>query len=181
MTTPRLEQMAAQLQRLIDIEEIRQLKYRYFRCFDTADAAGIAAVFHPDVVLNVNGGIYRFRIEGRDRYLDMVREGAHADMIMQHNGHHPEIELLSATEARGTWYLHDTVWEFRRKLHITGSALYHDLYVKVDGAWLIKQVDFERIHEIVETIEQPPNVTFSYLATHGQKLPPGELAAFKKE
>ena len=181
MTTPTLEELAAQLQKLLDIEEIRQLKYRYFRCFDTADIEGIAAVFHPEVTLNVNGGVYRFRIEGRDKYLAMVREGAHADMIMQHNGHHPEIELLSATEARGTWYLHDMLWEFRRKLHITGAALYRDRYVKVDGTWLIRAVDFERLHEITEPIERPPNVTFNYLATHAQKLPPGELPAFTRE
>ena len=111
----------------------------------------------------------------------MVREGAHADMIMQHNGHHPEIEMLSPTEARGIWYLQDSVWELRRKLHITGAALYRDLYLKVGGSWLIKEIQFERIHEIVETIERAPNVTFSYLAEHGKKLPPGDLPAYRKE
>jgi hypothetical protein len=181
VVTDRLAELAAQVQALWDIEQIKQLKYRYFRCFDTADIDGIAATFHPDVTLDVNGGIYRFRLEGRDKYIDMVREGAHAEMIMQHNGHHPEIELVSASEARGIWYLQDSVWEFRRKLHITGAAIYRDRYLKVDGAWLIKDIGFERIHEIVETIETPPNVTFSYLAQHAKKLPAGELAAFKKE
>jgi SnoaL-like domain len=114
LNTPSLAELAAQVQQLLDLEQIKQLKYRYFRCFDTADMAGIAAVFHPDVTLEVNGGVYRFRIEGRDKYLNMVRDGAHSEMIMQHNGHHPEIELISATEARGIWYLQDAVWEFRR-------------------------------------------------------------------
>ena len=103
MSTTQLEQLAAQVQQLLDIEQIKQLKYRYFRYFDTADIEAIATVFHPEVTLDVNGGIYRFRIEGRDKYLDMVREGAHADMIMQHNGHHHEIEILSPSEARGVW------------------------------------------------------------------------------
>ena len=157
------------------------MKYRYFRYFDTADIPGLTAIFHPDVTLDVNGGIYRFRVEGRDKYLDLVREGAHAEMIMQHNGHHPEIDLVSTTEATGIWYLQDSVWEFRRKVHITGAAIYRDRYLKVNGSWLIKDIGFERVHEIVDRIEQPPNVTFSYLATHAQKLPPGELAAYKKE
>jgi SnoaL-like protein len=179
-TTP-LELLAAQVQQLLDIEQIKQLKYRYFRYFDTADIEAIATVFHPDVTLDVNGGIYRFRIEGRDKYLDMVREGAHADMIMQHNGHHPEIEILSPSEALGIWYLQDNVWEFRRKLHITGAALYRDRYVRVGGKWLIREIQFERIHEIVEPVGAAPNVTFSYLAEHGKKLPPGELPAYRKE
>jgi hypothetical protein len=181
MDTPTLAQLAGQVQSLLDIEQIKNLKHRYFRCFDTADIEGLAGLFHPDVTLDVNGGIYRFRIEGREKYLDMVREGAHAEMIMQHNGHHPEIELLSPTEARGIWYLQDSVWELRRKLHITGAAIYRDRYLKVGAAWLIKDVGFERVHEIVETIERAPNVTFSYLATHAPKLPPGELAAYRKE
>jgi bile-acid 7alpha-dehydratase len=137
--------------------------------------------YHPDVTLDVNGGIYRFRIEGREKYLDMVREGAHAEMIMQHNGHHPEIELTSPTEASGIWYLQDSVWEFRRKLHITGAAIYRDRYLKVNGSWLLKDIGFERIHEIVENLEKRPNVTFSYLATHARQLPPGELAAYQKD
>ena len=73
------------------------------------------------------------------------------------------------------------MWEFRRKLHITGAALYRDRYVKVGGAWLIREIQFERIHEIVEAVRDAPNVTFSYLAEHGKKLPPGELPAYRKE
>ncbi len=181
MNTTSLAQLAAQVRNLLDIEQIKNLKHRYFRCFDMADIAGIAAVLHPAVVLDVNGGIYRFRVEGREKYLDMVREGAHAEMIMQHNGHHPEIDIVSPTQATGVWYLQDSVWEFRRKLRITGAAIYRDRYEKLTGTWLIKHIEFQRIHEIVEPLEQPPNVTFSYLATHAKKLPPGELEAYKKE
>jgi hypothetical protein len=178
---PTLATIAAQVQSLVAVEEIKKLKYRYFRCFDMADLRGISELFHPDVTLDVNGGVYRFRLEGRDKFLEMVRDGAHAEMIMQHNGHHPEIDLVSPIEARGVWYLQDAVWEFRRKLHITGAAIYRDRYLKVDGTWLIKDVGFERIHEIVEPIERSPNVTFSYLAQHARQLPPGELAAYKQE
>jgi hypothetical protein len=181
MSAPTIEDLAAKLQKLIDIEEIKQLKYRYFRYFDTADVEGIAEIFHPDVTLSVIGGVYGFKLEGRDKYLEMVREGAHAEMISQHNGHHPEIDVISETEARGIWYLHDNVWEFRRNMHITGTALYRDRYLKLDGRWVIKDSEFERIYEMVHTITERPNVTFSYLATHGRKLPEGELAPFAKE
>jgi len=56
MDTPTLAQIAAQVQALVDVEQIKRLKYRYFRCFDTADLCSIAELFHPDVTLEVNGG-----------------------------------------------------------------------------------------------------------------------------
>jgi hypothetical protein len=175
------DDLESKVQRLLDIEEIKRLKYRYFRCFDTADVDGIRDVFHPDVTLSVVGGVYKFKLEGREAYLKMVREGAHAEMITQHQGHHPEIDVLTPEEATGIWYLQDSVWEFRRKMHITGTAFYRERYLKVDGHWVIKDIEFERIHEIVDPIEEPPNVTVNYLETHAYKMPEGELAPFQKD
>ncbi|CAN0591446.1 unnamed protein product, partial [Laminaria digitata] len=68
------DELLSKVQWLVDIEEIKRLKYRYFRCFDTADVEGIKDVFHPDVTLSVDGGVYKFKIEGRDAYLKMIRE-----------------------------------------------------------------------------------------------------------
>ena len=175
------DDLEAKVQRLLDIEEIKRLKYRYFRCFDTADVDGIRDVFHPDVTLSVVGGVYKFKLEGREAYLKMVREGAHAEMITQHQGHHPEIDVISPEEATGIWYLQDSVWEFRRKMHITGTAFYRERYLKVDGAWTIKDIEFERIHEIVDPIDEPPNVTVNYLASHAYKMPEGELPPFQND
>lgn len=169
------------VQRLEDIEAIKRVKYRYFRCFDTANVAELADVFTDDVVLSVVGGVYRFELTGKQAYLDMVRDGAHAEMVTQHNGHHPEIDVLSETTATGIWYLHDFVLEFRRRQHITGTAFYRDTYLKQDGHWRIQRTEFERIYEISEPIEEPPNVTYSYLATHAHRLPPGELEPFQRD
>ena len=36
------------LRMLLDLEEIRQLKYAYFRCLDTKDWDGVAACFVPE-------------------------------------------------------------------------------------------------------------------------------------
>lgn len=170
------------IQRLEDIEAIKRVKYKYFRCFDTANVGEIADVFTEDVVLTVVGGVYKFELSGRDNYLTMVRDGAHAEMVTQHNGHHPEIDLIDDRTATGLWYLNDFVLEFRRKQHIMGTAFYRDTYVKEsDGRWRIKRSEFERIWEISEEIVKHPNVTYSYLATHGHRLPPGEIAAFKRD
>jgi hypothetical protein len=182
MTLPKdLAELARRLERLEDIEAIKRLKYKYFRCFDTANLTELAEVFTDDVTLSVVGGVYRFTLSGREAYLEMARNGAHAEMVTQHNGHHPEIDILGDGEAKGIWYLHDFVLEFRRKQHITGTAFYRDRYVKRGGHWKIQHTEFERIFEISEPIEKRPNVTFSYLATHAYRLPPGELAPFRRE
>ena len=180
MTTqePDLQQ---KVQQLWDIEQIKRLKYRYFRCFDMADVEGIHDVFHPDVTLTVAGGIYNFKIEGREAYKQMIADGSHAEMITQHHGHHPEIDFVSDSEATGLWYLQDMVWEFRRKIHIRGTALYRERYLKFEGRWTIKDIEFERIYEIVDPLEEPPNVTRHYLAEHGRKLPEGELDPFPND
>jgi SnoaL-like domain len=44
------------VQSLLDVEQIKRLKYRYFRCVDTADLSGIAELCRPEVTLDVNGG-----------------------------------------------------------------------------------------------------------------------------
>ena len=36
-------------------------------------------------------------------------------------------------------------------------------------------------YQISEPIERRPNVTFSALATRGHRLPPGDLAPFRRE
>ena len=44
---------------------------------------------------------YSMAYEGRGAYLEMVKQGAHCDMISHHNGHHGEIDIVSG-ESRGT-------------------------------------------------------------------------------
>ncbi|WP_353744751.1 nuclear transport factor 2 family protein, partial [Sphingomonas sp. 66-10] len=50
--------------RLEDIELIKQLKHRYCRFLDTADAAGLTSVLAPEVVVDYVGATYHFHAEG---------------------------------------------------------------------------------------------------------------------
>ena len=114
--------LRGELNRLSIIEAVKRTKYKYWRSFDTADLEGMASVLHEDVTLSVEAGVYSMAYEGRDAYVNMVREGAHADMISHHNGHHPEIDVISDDEAIGTWYLYDDLHEFRRGMRLFGTA-----------------------------------------------------------
>lgn len=176
-----VKELRSEVSRLNAIEAVKRTKYKYWRSFDTADLQGMTEVLHPDVTLSVVAGIYSMVLEGRDAYVEMVKQGAHAEMISQHNGHHGEIDIISDDEAIGTWYLYDNLYEFRRGFRLYGTAFYRDRYVKEDGEWKIIYSQFHRLYEIKDEIKEPPNVTFNYLADHAYKHPDDvELPPFEK-
>ena len=60
-----------------------------------------------DSIFDLVGGTYSIKLEGRDKYVEMIANGFHSQFVGQHNGHHPEIDFISETEAKGLWYLAD--------------------------------------------------------------------------
>lgn len=155
---------------LEDIELIRQLKYRYCRCIDTANIAELKTLFVEDASVCYVGGTYRFEASGRDKILEALEYAFHSQAIAFHHVNHPEIEVLTPTTAAGTWYLKDWFLDLKNRVITDGSALYKDQYVKQDGAWLIQRATYERIYEIVTPVTETPNITAHYLARHGKKL-----------
>jgi SnoaL-like protein len=162
--------MSVQLE---DIEAIKRLKYRYCRCIDTANIKELAELFTEDASVRYVGGSYLFEAQGRDKIIEAIGYAFHAEAIAFHHVNHPEIDLVSPTEATGVWYLKDWFLDLRHKIITDGSSLYRDTYVKQNGKWLIKRATYERIFEIVTPFEQAPNITAHWLAKHGKKLPAG--------
>jgi hypothetical protein len=162
-----IDELRRDLQRMMDIEAIRQLKGSYFRCIDTANIEELATIFHEDVSVHFVGGNYEWKLQGRDEYLESIRKSFHNQAIGHHNGHHPEIQILSETEATGIWYLTDNMWMLDASFFTTGTALYWDRYVKEDGRWQIRETRYRRIYEINKAIEENPGFSTHYLATYG--------------
>ena len=156
---------------LEDIELIRQLKYRYCRCIDTANIEELKEVFTEDASVSYVGGSYRFEVEGRDKILEALTYAFHSEAIAFHHVNHPEITVTSPTEATGIWYLKDWFLDLKHKIITDGSALYRDTYVKQNGKWLIKRATYSRIFEIVTPVTETTNITAHYLAQHGKKQP----------
>ena len=102
-----IEDLRRDVQMLMDMEAIRQLKHRYFRCIDTANVAELAEIFHDDVEVHFVGGTYEWKLNGKAQYLGSIGGAFHNQSIGHHNAHHPEIQMLSATEATAIWYLND--------------------------------------------------------------------------
>lgn len=162
-----IDELRKDIQRLMDIEAIKQLKHAYFRCVDTANLEELGTLFHDDVQVRFKGGGYEWNLNGRQEYVNNIGMAFSKEAVGQHNAHHPEIQILSETEATGMWYLADNMWILNHNALTTGTALYWDRYQKVDGKWLIKETNYERIYEINQTLEERPNLSSHYLGVHG--------------
>ncbi len=134
------------LQQLLDIEEIRQLKYRYQRSVDQHDWDGVAGCFSDDSVCSYSDGKYAFT--GPDAIVAFLRSAMDREALLSsHQVHHPEIALTSNTTATGIWALHDMVIDTEHDTLYEGAAYYHDEYVKQDGHWRISRTGYERVWE----------------------------------
>lgn len=162
-----IEELRKDIQRLMDIEAIKQLKHAYFRCVDTANLEELGTLFHEDVTVHFVGGTYEWNVQGREEYVNNIAMSFSREAIGQHNAHHPEIQILSETEATGIWYLADNMWILNHNVKTHGTAIYWDRYLKVDGKWQIKDTNYERVYEINDTLEGRPNLSSHYLGAHG--------------
>lgn len=169
--TATLQELARQVQVLRDIEDIKRLKHAYFRCIDTVNLDELRRLTTPDVTTCYVGGSYRIELKNQDEFIEMIANSFNADCVARHNGHHPEIEIVSETEATGKWYLHDDFQNLRIMVRTEGTAIYEDRYVKLDGRWLVKHQSYQRIYEKIERIEKMPKLTVNTLAVKGRKLP----------
>jgi len=129
-----------------DIDAIHQLKYQYLRCLDTKKWDELAETLTADATAAYDSGRYAY--EGRAAIMDFLRGAlGNPKIVSMHHGHHPEIELVDGSNARGRWYLEDMVIFTEANMIIRGAAFYEDRYVKVDGRWLIRHTGYVRTFE----------------------------------
>jgi hypothetical protein len=155
-----IEQMQA-------VEEIKQLKARYFRCLDKQDWDGYDTVFASDATIDASEvftpmdatGALR-PIDGHDtplpdsrwaygspkEFVDDLRV-QNKGVITVHHGHMPEITFTSPTTASGMWAMEDRVlWPKgspMRELH--GYGHYIETYERGPHGWRIKTLKLTRL------------------------------------
>jgi hypothetical protein len=135
------------VQRLLDIEAIKQLKARYFRCMDQKRWNEWGEVFARDAVLEVPEA--NMVTTGRDAIVAGVSsllEGART----VHHGHMPEIEVTGSDTARGTWAMFDYVeWapnaDDGARVGLQGFGHYVEEYAREDGEWRIRRSRLVRL------------------------------------
>ena len=141
------------MDKLKQIEAIKQVKYRYLRCLDGKLWDEMREVFSEDAVSHYDQGRYAF--EGVDAIIGFLKDTLdRPGVISLHQVHHPEIEILGAKRARGRWYLEDYVLHtgsghpvMRDRVELHGAAFYEDEYVRVRRQWKIRRTGYERTFE----------------------------------
>lgn len=125
---------------LSNIQQIHDLKYKYFHLIDHFQYGRMGEVFTEDAyaVMTSYGAL-----NGRDELTTFFDNDVfpYFDVIL-HGGHNPQIELTSETTARGTWMYE--VYEITREekpnsVWLTG--LYRDEYRLENGQWLISKLE----------------------------------------
>jgi hypothetical protein len=125
-----------------DVEAIKQLKARYCRTMDTKDWAGMRQVFTDAVTMDTvdSGGSV---MTGADDFLTFLI-GTIGEVVTVHQCHTPEIELTSATTAKGIWAMEDML-RFPDGSELHGYGHYHETYVAQDGVWRISASTLTRL------------------------------------
>ncbi len=155
---------------LVEIEAIKQLKYRYARCLDLKLWDELRTTFVDDAVCDYSGGKYHH--EGADNIVAWIKQGMGAETFLSsHKMHHPEIEITGPDTARATWALDDRVIMEDLKLVVRGCCFYTDTYRKVDGEWKIVHTGYKRVYEEIES-KPDLNITAHYWRTGGQSALP---------
>lgn len=136
---------------LDDIEQIKQLKARYFRHMDMRQwdqwqqcfTADVTAVYDGPPRLGKRDDPTQVACNGRANLVAAV-SGLFVEARSIHQGYMPEIELTSATTAKGIWSMFDFIRS--PKGTFKGWGHYWEEYVKEGEHWKIKSIKLTRLH-----------------------------------
>jgi len=138
-----------EIEKLLAIEEIKQLKAKYFLGIDHQDwDLWREEVWAPDARIEVPE--MGADITPREKLIEWVKEQS-ADQVSVHHGHMPIIELTSDTTATGLWAMEDRIYRSREHplggdvSYVLGFGHYHETYVKLDCGWRIKSTKLTRL------------------------------------
>lgn len=139
------------------IEEIKQLKSRYFHGIDEKDWVMLRDTLADDATLDFSGEVTlhvgHHGVEAADDPADWILEGGGpgtekiaaivGEVISVHQGHDPQIEITGDGEAKGTWSLYDCLDYGDEVFH--GFGYYRERYRLIDGRWKISYLKLTRL------------------------------------
>jgi len=144
---------------LVSIEEIRQLKYRYFRTLDLKLWDEFGDCLAEDVVARYGTQAMDkpLHYDNRADVVEFMSGNLGPGIVTIHIASHPEISVDGDT-ATGSWGFEDTVIVPDFKVIIRGGGYYVDEYRKdADGKWRIAATKYERIYEAMTSLEDTPS------------------------
>ena len=144
---------------LVAIEEIRQLKYRYFRTLDLKlwDEFGDCLAEDVTARYGTQAMAEPLHFDSRADVVTYMSANLGPGIITIHIANHPEISVDSDT-ATGSWAFEDTVIVPDFKVIIRGGGYYRDDYRRdADGKWRIAGTSYERIYEAMTSLDDTPS------------------------
>ncbi len=134
------------LEKLAEIEAIKQLRIQYSHYFDGQDVSALADLFTDDAVCEFGpdyGGDWVGKETIRANF-NQWSQGEGEPYSVLHATTNPLIRLIDENTAHGRWYLIDLRTKEGVENPLILFGIYDDLYRKVAGRWLIHRtrIDF---------------------------------------
>jgi hypothetical protein len=136
-----------------DIDDIKQVKYRYLRALDTKHWDEFADTLTEDVVGKYGeslGDTHEFT--DRDSLVNFMRTSLGPEVLTEHRVNHPEI-AVDGDEATATWYLQDRVIAPAFNFMLIGAGFYHDRYRRTADGWKISATGYDRTYDASMSLE----------------------------
>jgi hypothetical protein len=157
---------------LVELEQIKRLKYAYLRCIDQKDWDGLRPLLCDDATAAYSGGHYN--CTGREEIISFVERNMGREQFhSSHRVHHPEI-TLDGDSASATWALEDMIVDTEWEFLLVGAAFYEDRYVRRDGRWQILHTGYRRSFELTMPMGSVEGIrlTASWWGTDGRSSLP---------
>lgn len=137
-----------------DIDEIKQVKYRYLRALDTKNWDEFADTLTEDVIGRYGESIgEEHHFTTRDELVGFMRNSlGGAEVLTEHRVNHPEI-TVDGDEATATWYLQDRVIAPAFNFMLIGAGFYHDRYRRTADGWKICETGYDRTYDASMSLE----------------------------
>lgn len=115
------------------IEDIKQVKTRYWHCIDKKLWDEIGQCFAEDCEIDYPNGTFRGRPEIVQSFRDTLGHGP-----VSHKGRNLSLEITGDDRAAGTWEADVSMVNPGTNAEVKLRTVYQDEYVRDGGRWLIR-------------------------------------------
>jgi hypothetical protein len=155
--------IAERIDALEQIEEIKTLKYRYWRACDAKDPQGFRDAFISSGARIDYGRLGSFDdVEPMAQIFEQVAlhtvDGKHVIFDM-HHGMHPDITLTGQHTATGRWTLRFRQVNLLENTETVSTGEYRDEYVIEDGRWKTSTCSFTETWSMTRPLDPAATVS----------------------
>jgi len=153
-------ELAARVQALEDVAEIKDVQYAYWRSIDLKQPDDFRDILAAgEIRINFPGAPL---ITDREDLIGMVKEHGMAPTYQgSHLGLSPQIRLTSGNSATGSWRVLALAYDFAQRTVTRLIVSYESDYVRTQDGWRIKGMAVRQQSMMVETVAEGGDVTAS--------------------